>query len=87
MSVLRLLTKDATVSASLVNGVTAITTLLGGIVIMKSDGSYGYTAPANLDHSNSDILQDSFTYKASDSTSESDWTPLSTIVFDVSPEL
>ncbi|MBL4827836.1 MAG: retention module-containing protein [Spongiibacteraceae bacterium] len=68
-----------------VDGVSVITTVLGGIVLMNADGSYSYTAPSSLDHTSNDTLQDSFSYKASDSTDESEWTTVSLAVADTAP--
>ncbi|TQV85242.1 retention module-containing protein [Exilibacterium tricleocarpae] len=68
-----------------VDGVTSIATALGGSVIVNADGSFSYTAPASLDHSAADVLQDSFTYRTSDGADTSDWTTVIIDVADTAP--
>ncbi|WP_342291553.1 tandem-95 repeat protein [Vibrio diazotrophicus] len=63
------------------DGSFTIVTSLGGIVVMQSNGTYTYTAPV-LDHSNSETIQDSFTYLASDGVDTSAWTTVTVDVVD-----
>src|SRR3990167_3784587 len=67
------------------NGMNAIITILGGIVLMNSNGTFTYTPPASVDHTNNNTKIDSFFYKASDSINESTWTQVSINVTDTSP--
>ena len=62
-------------------GVFVLTTSLGGKVTMYSDGTYEYEAPV-LDHTNEEIIEDSFTYQVSDGSSVSDWTTVTINVQD-----
>ncbi|MDF1758466.1 MAG: VCBS domain-containing protein, partial [Legionellaceae bacterium] len=72
-------------SATTANGSNTITTTLGGIVLVNEDGTFTYTAPASVDHTNSDTIVDNFFYKSSDSTAESDWTQVSINLTDTAP--
>ena len=67
------------------DGSNSITTALGGTITLNADGSFSYTAPATLDHSSSDTLQDSFAYRASDSGAESPWTEVTINIADTEP--
>ncbi|WP_211262098.1 hypothetical protein [Marinomonas fungiae] len=60
-----------------------LTTSLGGKVTLYSDGTYEYEAPV-LDHTDEEVIQDSFTYKVSDGSSVSDWTTVTINVQDTS---
>ncbi|MEJ5992764.1 tandem-95 repeat protein, partial [Ramlibacter sp. PS3R-8] len=64
-----------------VNGTNAITTALGGTVIMNTDGTFTYTPPARL-HNDAVADVDSFVYKASDGTDSSGWTTVSLTITD-----
>ncbi|WP_188926032.1 VCBS domain-containing protein, partial [Shewanella algicola] len=63
----------------------SFTTTLGGTITINADGTYSYQAPANLDHSSSDTLVDSFYYQATDGTGNSEWTLVSIDVNDTAP--
>ena len=80
LSVVQVATDNLGTDAVSADGVNAITTALGGTVVVNADGSFTYTAPAVLDHSASDTLQDSFAYMSSDGSLDSVWT---TVTFDV----
>ncbi|MCZ4373468.1 Ig-like domain-containing protein, partial [Vibrio diazotrophicus] len=64
------------------DGSFTLVTELGGTVVMKADGAYTYTAPDYLIHSNSNTIQDSFTYLASDGVDNSAWTTVTIDVLD-----
>ncbi len=66
------------------NGVSTITTTLGGTVLMNANGSYTYTAPA-LSHTSGNTITDSFYYKAGDGSAESAWTQVTISVTDTAP--
>ncbi|MFH1871359.1 MAG: Ig-like domain-containing protein [Pseudomonadota bacterium] len=74
---------DGASPASLVNGSNAVTTLLGGTVVMNTDGSFTYTAPAQMN--NPTAVQDSFVYKASDGSLSSDWVTVNLDITDSVP--
>ncbi|MCU7375967.1 VCBS domain-containing protein [Paucibacter sp. O1-1] len=63
----------------------SFTTTLGGTITINADGTYSYQAPANLDHSSSDTLVDSFYYQATDGIGNSEWTLVSIDVNDTAP--
>ncbi len=85
VSILQFATDNTGTSAVSANGVNAITTALGGTVVVNADGSFTYTAPAVLDHSLNDSLQDSFAYQATDSSVNSAWTTVTFNVNDTAP--
>jgi hypothetical protein len=64
-----------------VNGTNAITTALGGTVVMNTDGTFTYTAPPRL-HNDAVADVDSFVYKASDGTDTSGWTTVNITITD-----
>ncbi|MDO9466089.1 MAG: Calx-beta domain-containing protein [Thiobacillus sp.] len=66
------------------NGVTSITTALGGTVVMNTDGSFSYTAPVR-NHSDAISDVDSFVYRVSDGTNLSGWTAVSINITDSAP--
>ncbi|WP_293776083.1 Calx-beta domain-containing protein [uncultured Oxalicibacterium sp.] len=71
-------------TATTVNGSNAITTALGGTVVMNADGTFTYTAPIRNHADNiSDI--DSFVYRASDGSLNSGWTTVQINVTDSAP--
>ncbi|MDP3512257.1 MAG: Ig-like domain-containing protein [Sulfuritalea sp.] len=74
---------DGASPASLVNGSNAVTTLLGGTVVMNTDGSFTYTAPAQMN--NPTAVQDSFVYKASDGSLSSGWVTVNLDITDSAP--
>ena len=74
---------DGSSAAVTVNGSNAITTLLGGTVVMNTDGSFTYTAPAQMN--NPTAVQDSFVYKASDGSLSSDWVTVNLDITDTAP--
>ncbi|UCH40470.1 MAG: type I secretion C-terminal target domain-containing protein, partial [Gammaproteobacteria bacterium] len=78
-------TDNTGAGAVVVDGVTTIATALGGSVVVNADGSFTYTAPASLDHSNSGTLTDSFAYIASDGGLDSGWTTVNIDVPDAVP--
>ena len=85
LQVLRVATDGSGAGAVAVDGVTTITTALGGTLLLQADGSFSYTAPARLDHGASDSLVDSFAYLASDGSADSAWTTVSIAVGDTVP--
>jgi hypothetical protein len=66
------------------NGVTSITTALGGTVVMNTDGSFSYIAPVR-NHSDAISDVDSFVYRVSDGTNLSGWTAVSINITDSAP--
>ena len=74
-----------------VNGTATITTALGGTVLLLADGSYTYTAPASVNNPDVDnngvneAVIDSFVYKATDGTNDSDWATVTINVEDTEP--
>ncbi|MEW5965933.1 MAG: type I secretion C-terminal target domain-containing protein [Pseudomonadota bacterium] len=66
------------------NGVTSITTALGGTVVMNTDGSFSYTAPIR-NHADATPDVDSFVYRVSDGTNLSGWTTVSINITDTAP--
>ncbi|MGB9128460.1 MAG: type I secretion C-terminal target domain-containing protein, partial [Thiobacillus sp.] len=66
------------------NGVTSITTALGGTVVMNTDGSFSYTAPVR-NHADAISDVDSFVYRVSDGTNLSGWTTVSIDITDTAP--
>ncbi|MDB5914996.1 MAG: hypothetical protein JWP22_3671, partial [Ramlibacter sp.] len=64
-----------------VNGTNAITTAMGGTVVMNSNGTFTYTAPARL-HNDAVADIDSFVYKASDGALTSGWTTVNLTITD-----
>ena len=68
-----------------VDGVNVVTTVLGGSVTLNADGSFSYNPPAQVDHSLSDSVQDSFVYRASDGVNTTEWTTVTIDVFDTQP--
>ena len=70
------------VTADSEDGSFTLVTALGGTVVMNADGKYTYTAPDYLIHSNSNTIQDSFTYLASDGVDRSAWTTVTIDVVD-----
>nr|WP_240454041.1 DUF5801 repeats-in-toxin domain-containing protein [Halomonas sp. NO4] len=75
-------------SQSLSNGPVTITTAMGGLVTIHSDGAFSYDATNVLrDHSDSVSDADSFYYKAADTEGvESDWVKVSVGILDSEPE-
>ncbi|MBV6474622.1 MAG: hypothetical protein MOGDAGHF_00099 [Rhodocyclaceae bacterium] len=67
-----------------VNGVSSITTALGGTVIMRADGTFDYAAPAR-DHDDATADADSFVYKLSDGSALSDWITVNLDITDSVP--
>ncbi len=70
--------------ALVANGTNTITTALGGTVVMNSDGTYTYTAPAR-NHGDATPDIDSFAYKASDGSLDSPWTTVNITITDTNP--
>jgi VCBS repeat-containing protein len=66
-----------------VNGTNVVTTALGGTVVMNTDGTFTYTAPAQSN--NPTAVQDSFVYKATDGSASSTWTTVNLNITDSSP--
>jgi hypothetical protein len=66
-----------------VNGTNVVTTALGGTVVMNTDGTFTYTAPAQSN--NPTAVQDSFVYKAMDGSASSAWTTVNLNITDSSP--
>ncbi|HEY9099270.1 MAG TPA: type I secretion C-terminal target domain-containing protein [Thiobacillus sp.] len=71
-------------AAIAVNGVTSITTALGGTAVMSTNGSFTYTAPVR-NHSDAISDIDSFVYRVSDGTNNSGWTTVSLNITDTAP--
>jgi len=68
-------------TATNANGSNAITTALGGTVVMNADGTFTYTAPVrNHGDATSDV--DSFVYRATDGSLNSAWTTVTINVTD-----
>lgn len=84
LAVAQVATNSSGTGAITVNGTTAITTALGGSVIMKADGTYTYTAPVR-NHGDATADVDSFSYKASDGSLSSSWTTVSITITDTAP--
>jgi hypothetical protein len=77
----------ATNSATIVtaaNGTNSITTALGGTVVMNADGTFTYTAPVR-NHSDAISDVDSFVYRTTDGSLNSNWTTVSINVTDTAP--
>ncbi|HNV89274.1 MAG TPA: Ig-like domain-containing protein [Methylotenera sp.] len=70
--------------ALVANGTNTITTALGGTVVMNSDGTYTYTAPAR-NHGDATPDIDSFAYKANDGSLDSPWTTVNITITDTNP--
>jgi len=85
ISVTQIATDNSGTGAVAADGVTSITTALGGTVVVNADGSYTYTAPASLDHSSSASLTDSFSYLVTDGSLNSSWTTVNINVTDAVP--
>ena len=72
-----------------VSGPVTFTTALGGSVTFNADGTFDYTAPVrdhdDLDGTSDGSDIDSFEYKASDGTNESDWTTVNINITDTEP--
>jgi hypothetical protein len=64
-----------------VNGTNAVTTTLGGTVIMNTDGTFSYTAPARIHPT----VADTFVYRAYDSALTSAWTTVTITITDTGP--
>jgi len=75
---------DGASAAVTVNGSNAITTALGGTVVMNTDGTFTYTAPARI-HNDATSDQDSFVYKAYDGSLASDWVTVALDITDSVP--
>ncbi|MDB5749678.1 MAG: hypothetical protein JWP65_99, partial [Ramlibacter sp.] len=67
-----------------VNGTNAVTTALGGTVVMNADGTFTYTAPAR-NHADATADVDSFVYRASDGSANSAWVTVSLPITDTGP--
>jgi hypothetical protein len=78
-------TNLAGTGSSTANGVNSIATALGGSVVMNSDGSFIYTAPAFRNHSDVTPDIDSFAYMANDGSLDSAWTEVRINVTDTVP--
>ncbi len=85
IQVVRVATDSTGSGAVTVNGAISVATALGGSVLLQPDGSFSYTAPSSLDHSNSDTLLDSFAYQVSDGVADSAWASVSIAVGDTVP--
>ncbi|MEZ5616015.1 MAG: Ig-like domain-containing protein, partial [Rhodocyclaceae bacterium] len=75
---------DGASAAVAVNGSNAITTALGGTVVMNTDGTFTYTTPARI-HNDATPDQDSFVYKAYDGSLASDWVTVTLDIADSAP--
>ena len=69
--------------AQTANNSNTITTTLGGIVIMNSNGTFTYTAP--VVSNNSSTSEDSFYYQATDGQLSSTWTKVTIKLSDTVP--
>jgi VCBS repeat-containing protein len=67
-----------------VNGTNSITTALGGTVVMNADGTFSYTAPVR-NHGDGVSDVDSFVYRTSDGSLNSNWTTVTVNVTDTVP--
>ncbi|OHC64321.1 MAG: hypothetical protein A2040_15085, partial [Rhodocyclales bacterium GWA2_65_19] len=67
-----------------VNGTNVVVTALGGTVVMNTDGTFTYTAPARI-HNDATADQDSFVYKASDGSLSSAWVTVNLDITDSVP--
>ncbi|ABD71466.1 Hemolysin-type calcium-binding protein [Rhodoferax ferrireducens T118] len=67
------------------NGSNMITTALGGIVVMNSDGAFRYIAPVVQHDSENTPVSDSFVYRSTDGSAVSDWTTVTVSLGDTSP--
>ena len=68
----------------MVNGSNAITTTLGGTLVMNADGTFTYTAPVRV-HDDATPDQDSFVYKAFDGSLDSGWITVTLDITDTAP--
>ncbi|HEY2925622.1 beta strand repeat-containing protein, partial [Piscinibacter sp.] len=75
---------SASGTAITADGVTTITTALGGTVVMSSDGTFRYIAPVR-DHADAVADVDSFVYKASDGSAASAWTTVNISLTETTP--
>ncbi len=71
-------------AASTANGSNAVTTALGGTVVMNADGTFTYTAPIR-NHADATADVDSFVYRASDGSLNSAWTTVNININDSAP--
>ncbi|MCP4488717.1 MAG: type I secretion C-terminal target domain-containing protein, partial [Gammaproteobacteria bacterium] len=85
ISVTQIASDTSGAGAITADGVTSITTALGGSIIVNADGSYTYTAPASLNHGANASLTDSFAYLVSDGSLNSSWTNVNIGVVDAVP--
>ncbi|TFW71903.1 hypothetical protein C3Y98_07455 [Methylotenera oryzisoli] len=68
-------------TATTANGSNAITTALGGTVVMNANGTFTYTAPVR-NHGDATLDVDSFVYRATDGSLNSAWTTVTINVTD-----
>ncbi|MCP4433122.1 MAG: type I secretion C-terminal target domain-containing protein, partial [Gammaproteobacteria bacterium] len=85
ISVTQIATDSTGAGAVAADGISSISTVLGGTIVVNADGSYTYTAPSSLDHSSSASLTDSFSYLISDGNLNSSWTTVNINVTDAVP--
>ncbi|OYY49059.1 MAG: hypothetical protein B7Y48_07685 [Methylophilales bacterium 28-44-11] len=71
-------------TATNANGSNTITTALGGTVVMNTDGSFTYTAPVR-NHADAISDVDTFVYRATDGSLNSEWTTVSIDIADSAP--
>jgi VCBS repeat-containing protein len=76
--------KDTSSTIVPVNGTNAVTTALGGTVVMNANGTFTYTPPARI-HNDLTPDQDSFVYKASDGSLSSAWVTVTLNIQDSAP--
>ena len=84
ISVTQFATSAGTGSAA-ANGVNAVTTALGGTVVMNPDGSFRYIAPAVTHDGANTPVADSFAYRASDGSDTGVWTTVTLSLTDSTP--
>ncbi|MCA1975196.1 MAG: VWA domain-containing protein, partial [Caenispirillum sp.] len=66
------------------NGSNSITTALGGTVTLRADGTFDYVAPAR-NHADATPDADSFVYRVSDGSAQSEWTTVTINIADSAP--
>ncbi|RYF83156.1 MAG: VWA domain-containing protein, partial [Comamonadaceae bacterium] len=84
LSVSQFTNNAAGTGAVTANGVAAITTTLGGMVVMNADGTFTYSAPVR-NHADAPPDVDSFFYRVSDGSLNSGWTQVNLSVTDTVP--
>ena len=84
LTVAQFATTTSGAGALTANGTNTITTALGGTVVMNTNGTYTYTAPAR-DHSDVAADVDTFAYRATDGGLNTAWVTVSITLTDTGP--